>query len=834
MTANQPDSAKLGTLGGVFTPSLLTILGLVLFLRLGFVVGNVGLIQMLAILGLATAVSVLTTISLAAIATNLKVGGGGVYFLISRTLGAAFGGSIGLVLYLAMSVSVAFYTIGLGEAITSITGSSSTVMPRLIAAGTIVALTALAWVGADVATRLQYLVMVCLVVAIGAYFVGAVPDMSSNLLTDNLGAPSGGIGFWVSFAIFFPAITGFTQGVAMSGDLRTPSRSITIGTFAAIGLSTVVYLAVVFSFAAAVPLAELRADTAIMRRLAPAAWLIDVGVIAATLSSAIASILGAPRTLQRLAADRLVPVLQPFAEGAGPSNNPRRGVLLSAGIAMVTVAAGDLDVVAPIISMFFLASYGMINYATYSEARAASTSFRPSFRYFHWRLSLLGTFGCVGAILAIDPLAGAVAGMAVFGIYRYLARSAPATRWADSTRSFHATEVRMHLLAMGPAVDPGRDWRPCTVAFASRDPQRRQRLSAVASWIEGGAGFTTIVRIVPGAGPMVRRHAARIELELQNELSPVGSYGRVVVADTVEQGVASVLQSHGIGPLRPNVSLFNWHSELGSEIGEADPYWTVLQTGLRNGTHLAVLAASDPAWNALNAAAGADRRILVWWSDDRNGQLLTMLAWLCTRTPSWNQASIEVVVCDDDPAEADRITDILEDARLPAVVSGIAGPTEFTHHAATAHLVFAPLRARTSEALGPGNIPIAELLDDLPITVFAQAVAPVDLDVQPDLSISAELAVATDRAQALTARAHDLDAEASRLLVDAELTRMDSDNDPARITEAEEKATQAHRDYLDVKSRADQAWRIAYELDPSKATAELSRDLWVSSEPETT
>ena len=337
---------KLSTFGGVFTPSLLTILGLVLFLRVGFVTGSVGLLQMLVILVLATAVSLLTTVSLAAIATNLRVGGGGVYFLISRTLGPAFGGAIGLVLYLAMSVSIAFYAIGLGEAVASVVGASNDGFPQMVAAGTIVLLIAVAWLGADIATRLQYVVMVCLAVALLAFFIGIVPDLGVDQLGQNLGAPPGGGSFWVSFAIFFPAITGFTQGVAMSGDLRTPGKSITSGTFLAIGLSTVVYLSTIVAFSMAVPLSELQADTAIMRRLSISPALVDVGVIAATLSSAIASILGAPRTLQRLAGDRLVKPLEMFAVGSGPNDNPRRAMLLSAAIALVTVAIGDLDLVA--------------------------------------------------------------------------------------------------------------------------------------------------------------------------------------------------------------------------------------------------------------------------------------------------------------------------------------------------------------------------------------------------------------------------------------------------------------------------------------------------------
>ncbi len=825
-------SAKLTTFGGVFTPSLLTILGLVLFLRVGYVAGNVGLTRMLLIIGLATSVSLLTTISLAAIATNLRVGGGGVYFLISRTLGPAFGGAIGLVLYAAMSVSVAFYAIGLGEAVTSMVGSDNANLPRLVAAVTIVALLGLAWLGADIATRLQYVVMACLAVAIVGFLAGVLPDLSVDQLGDNMGRPLAGDGFWVAFAIFFPAITGFTQGVAMSGDLKTPSRSITVGTFAAIGLSTVVYLVVVVMLTMAVPLVELREDTAIMRRLALAPALIDIGVIAATLSSAIASILGAPRTLQRLAADRLVKPLEPFAIGSGADNNPRRGVLLSAAIALVTVAVGDLNVVAPVISMFFLASYGMINFATYSEARSANTSFRPRFRFFDWRLSLLGTLACVGVILAISPVAGGVAALAVFALYRYLRKSVQQVRWADSTRGFHAATVRSHLLQMTDHGHVARDWRPCTVAFVPRDPVRRRRLMSVAAWFEGGAGFTTVARIVPGRGAIARKHAARVNLELQREIatSDLSVYGRVLVAEDLEAGVAAMLQAHGIGALHTNLALFSWYDPDQEHDGY---YERMVQTGVRYGCNVGVVHTPNHAWESVPASPRDASKIAVWWDDDRSGQLLTLLAWMCTRGSVWSGSSIEVWVANDgdDGAAATRVAALLDEARLPAQVAGAAPKAAFAERVAGADLVLAPLRVHKKRSLGPGDMPLEELLPLLPLVVFARAVEPVALDLQPDEGDAAALAEAHDRATAATRRAAELDEKASQLMVAAELVRLENgEGADQRVLEAVEAASVAHRQYLDARARSDEAWRLVREIDPAAATDSLDPALWLEAD----
>ncbi len=828
------NGAGLTTFGGVFTPSILTILGLVLFLRLGFVTGSVGLGQMLLILGLSTAVSVLTTISLAALATNLKVGGGGVYFLISRTLGPAFGGAIGLVLYLAMSISVAFYAIGLGEAVASVVGNSDPLYPRLVAAAAIVLLLLVAWAGADIATKAQYVVMACLAVAIVGYFVGVVGRLDPSLLVDNVGRPSRGISFWAGFALFFPAITGFTQGVAMSGDLKTPSRSISVGTFGAIGLSTVVYATVIVTLSMSVPLGQMRNDTAIMRDLSLTYWLVDVGVIAATLSSAIASLVGAPRVLQRLAADRLIEPLEPFAHGSGRDENPRRGVLLTSAIAFATVALGDLDMVAPIISMFFLASYGMINYATYSEARAASTSFRPRFRFFDWRLSLLGTMLCLLAVVAVDPISGVMAGAALFWLYRYLSRSPKQARWADSTRGFHASSMRTNLQSFSLQTDTTRDWRPVTVAFAPRDPVRRHRLRGVAHWFEGGAGFTTIVRIVTGGGPMARKIAGRIDLELQSELGEGDDvvYGRVIAADTLEGGVSAMLQAHGIGALRPNLVLTSWFDEAWSP-EKASGHGSMIQTAVRHGCNVGVVYTPDLGWARIHHAAGQSqpRIIRVWWSDDHTGQLLTMLAWMCTRESVLKGATIEVLVEAGTSADVNRVRAVVDDARLPAEVVGTAEATDFNRLNRRADMVLAPARVRHGQILGPGAEPLEQLVDGLGVAVFAHAPSPFELDVQPDETDLAAVADAEERAVALSSRADDLSQVAATLLVSAELLRIEQQEGRSVsadvLVDAEQQARQAQRVYVDARTRADEAWRLVRELDPGAATEDLKPQDWI-------
>jgi len=258
----------LGTFAGVFTPSILTILGIILFLRLGYVVGNAGLGLTLVILLLANGISVLTSVSLSAIATNLKVKGGGDYYLISRTLGLEFGGAIGIVVFLAQSVSIAFYCLGFGEALAALLPIDSIALPQIIAAFAVSFLFIFAWLGADWATKFQYVVMSILAAAILSFFIGGFIRWDTARLIQNWSSPQTNLGFWVLFAIFFPAVTGFTQGVSMSGDLKNPGKSLPLGTFTAVGISIIVYLLSAVVFAAALPADVMMSDYGAMKKVA--------------------------------------------------------------------------------------------------------------------------------------------------------------------------------------------------------------------------------------------------------------------------------------------------------------------------------------------------------------------------------------------------------------------------------------------------------------------------------------------------------------------------------------------------------------------------------------
>ena len=813
-SSSRASTGSLGTFGGVFTPSILTILGIILFLRLGYVVGSAGLMRALVIIGLANGISVLTSISLSAIATNLKVKSGGDYYLISRTLGLEFGGAIGIVLFLAQSVSIAFYCIGFGEAISVLVPDGSRWLPQIIAALAVSFLFIFAWLGADWATRFQYVVMSLLIVALISFFAGGFSKWDSALLAQNWVTPSGGPPFWILFAIFFPAVTGFTQGVSMSGDLKDPGKSLPLGTFLAVGISIIVYFGVAIVFAGVLPGEIMRGDYGAMKKVSHFPFLINAGVIAATLSSALASFLGAPRILQSLASDRIFPFLLPFAKGFGPTGNPRWGVILSAGIAFTTIGLGNLNLVASVVTMFFLISYGLLNYATFYEARSASPSFRPRFRWFDLRLSLLGFLACLGVMLAIDVAAGVVAVSVLFAIYQYIQRTAGPARWADSSRSYHLQRVREHLLSAAEEQEHPRDWRPQLLAF-SNDSHRRKQLLLFASWIQGGSGTTTAVRILEGEGVKMLKAQAEAEAELRADIEKHGveAFSLVLFAPTLQVGLQTLVQGFGIGPLKANTILLNWFEHLPKGIFgllQESAYAHNLKVAFRLGCNIVVLNAKEDKWNTLESAPSGERRIDVWWWDDETSRLMLLLAYLMKRNDTWGEAKIRVLSVSygrDLETKKEELQKFLEEVRIdaePEVVED-ASTDSLKAQSADAALVFIPFRIRGNRLLGPFGSPLEELLTHMPVTALVLASEDIDLDAEPEEGKAGEMAEARDTLTDAKKDAEQAEREATEATKQAE--KKERKLEEARATSDQETIAPIKREVREAKEDADKAVR---------------------------
>ncbi len=558
-STNSKKGGSFGTFGGVFTPCTLTILGVIMFLRFGQVVGRAGLFYAVAIVLAANAITLLTSLSLSAIATNTRVKGGGAYYLISRSLGVEFGGAIGVVFFLAQAISVALYVIGFTEAIVD---TFPAARPHFVAVATLVNLATFVcvYIGAGWTIKVQYVILAVLGGALASFYVGAFHAFDPQVLRQNIPPDFvAGDNVFAVFALFFPAVTGIMAGANMSGDLKNPARSIPIGTLAAVGVTAVIYLSQTACLAGARPSSELIGDTLVIRTISQWPLLITVGVFAATLSSALGSMMGAPRILQALARDEVFGWLTFFGAGSGPAREPRRATVVTFLIAQASVMLGDLDAIAPIITMFFMITYGLLNLATYTEAVTKNPSYRPTFRYCHWSLSLAGALGCLAVMLLIHwewAIASLVVIAAVYAFIRYREIEA---RWGDLRGGAEFERARQSLLRLEEGSYHPKNWRPILLAL-SGSAWMRPNLPIYGYWLTAGHGILTLAQVVHGD---VEDHAERrdnYEQALRKFIAKeeLQAFPAVVVAEYLSDGIEALVQCHGIGGMKPNTVLLGW------------------------------------------------------------------------------------------------------------------------------------------------------------------------------------------------------------------------------------------------------------------------------------
>ncbi len=645
----------LGTFGGVFTPSILTILGVIMYLRFGWVVGNAGLTGTFLIVVIATAITFLTGLSISQIATDQRVRTGGAYYMISRALGIEIGGAIGIPLYLAQALSVALYTIGFAE-------SLGAVLPqfdqRIVAGVTTVAVTALALKSARTAIRAQYFIMAGIAISLLSFFLGSPIEAAQQTTAVET------VSFWQVFAVFFPAVTGIMAGVNMSGDLTDARRSIPRGTMAAIGVSFVIYMIIPPFLASRADQATLINDPLVMRQIAFWGDAILIGVWGATLSSALGSILGAPRILQALARDNILPrPLRILGRGTGPEDEPRIGTYVSLGLALTAVTLGDLNIIAPILTMFFLATYAVVNIVSAVERFLGSPSFRPTFRV-HWALSFLGAVGCTAVMVLINPVATVVAGVVVVAIYLWLQRRGIETTWGDLRQGAWQTLIRWGLLNLSGASD-AKSWRPNFLVLAG-SPAKRWYLIELANAISHNRGLLSIATILPDPVSADRKQALAATIRDRLGERGVQALVRVVSAETPYRGAALLVEGYGLGTLVPNTVL------LGDGETTSDPTeYAAMVAGIHHANRNIMVVRADD-----EVGFGKNSTIDVWLHGVRkNGALILTLAHLLATSLGWRGAVINVrmIVRNRDGAgeAADNLNRLIATARIEATVEVI-------------------------------------------------------------------------------------------------------------------------------------------------------------------
>lgn len=630
----------------VFLASISTILGAILFLRFGYAVGHTGMMGAIILVMIGHAVTIPTGFAVAEIATNLKVEGGGTYFIISRSFGVTVGGAIGIALYMSQAISIAFYLIAFAEAFRPLFGwmeSQTGIAPdiRMISIPAMIILFILIIrKGANIGVTALWIIVGVLGVSLAMFFLGHPTENVPSEIPLVGKIPNPDDLFYV-FAIIFPAFTGMIAGVGLSGDLRNPRKSIPLGTLSATLVGMFVYILVVVKLAHSASPEEMASDQFIMSRIALWGPIIPIGLGAASLSSAIGSILVAPRTLQALASDKIIPFKgwnRFLNAGKGETNEPVNAALFTALIAFVFISMGSIDFVAKIISMFFMITYGTLCSISFLEHFAGNPSYRPTFRT-KWYLSLIGAIASFIIMFQMNAFYAVLSIITMSLIYIGLNKSHKGERDLATVIKgvlFQLTRQLQVLIQKKQAAVDMTNWRPSFIAISEHSLSRLAPFDLLR-WISHHYGFGTFIHFIQG--PLNKK--ANLEskkilnrLIEQAQSSGAGMYVDTIISPSFKTAVAQIVQIPGIAGMENNSILFEFSKDEPDEL-----------KNIIDGCNFA--AATDFNICILRSSKrhfGYHRKIHLWLTpgDYRNTNLMIILAYIIIGHPEWKDSKINL------------------------------------------------------------------------------------------------------------------------------------------------------------------------------------------------
>ncbi|XP_043952884.1 solute carrier family 12 member 6-like isoform X3 [Gambusia affinis] len=788
-------SPQMGTFMGVYLPCLQNIFGVILFLRLTWVVGTAGVLQALCIVFTCCCCTLLTAISMSAIATNGVVPAGGSYFMISRSLGPEFGGAVGICFYLGTTFAGAMYILGAIEILLMyivpqaeiFKGGGAALLNNMRVYGSICLLlmSLLVFVGVKYVNKLASIFLACVIVSIVSIYIGAfasafyehkfdvcmlgnrtisshvecsktvlvgindaaesfdsnftlayenstagpvivptaapaveekttllweefchstelnatcdeyftsnnftkikgIPGLASGIISENLwssylskgevleksslssshSSPPASLphpyvfadittSFTLLVGIFFPSVTGIMAGSNRSGDLKDAQRSIPIGTILAILTTSFVYLSSVVLFGACIDGVVLRDKfgesvdrTLVVGTLAwPSSWVIVIGSFFSTCGAGLQSLTGAPRLLQAIAKDNIIPFLRVFGHGKA-NGEPTWALLLTALIAELGILIASLDLVAPILTMFFLMCYLFVNLACALQTLLRTPNWRPRFSYYHWTLSFLGMIICL-SLMFISSWYYAIVAMVIAGmIYKYIEYHGAEKEWGDGIRGLSLSAARYALLRLEEGPPHTKNWRPQLLVLLKLDEDahvKSPRLLTFASQLKAGKGLTIVGTVVPGHFLQTYGEALAAEqtLKLLMEKERVKGFVQCIVAQKPREGISHMIQSSGLGGMKPNTVVMGWpHTWRQSEDPQA---WKTFINTVRVTTaaHLALLVPKNISLFPSNSELPTDGYIDVWWIV-HDGGMLMLLPFLLRQHKVWRKCGMRI------------------------------------------------------------------------------------------------------------------------------------------------------------------------------------------------
>lgn len=664
----------------VFFTAISTILGAILFLRFGFAVGTLGFWGVLLIILLGHSLTIPTALALSELATNKRVEGGGEYFIISRSFGLNIGATIGIALFLSQAISVAFYIIAFTEAFEFlfdfISNRFDFILPRQVIS--IPAMAFLGYIillkGANLGVKTLYFVIGILFISILLFFLGTT-DYST--ISENK-IPTGDLRnmkeFFIVFAIVFPAFTGMTAGVGLSGDLKNPSKSIPLGTTAATLAGMVIYIAVIYKLSISASAEDMLNNQLIMGKIAiGGAIIIPLGLAASTLSSALGSVMVAPRTLQALAMDSSFPskgINKWLAAGRKSDNEPANASLVTVIIAMVFVALGSVNAVAQIISMFFLVTYGSLCLISFLNHFGSSPSYRPSFRS-RWFLSLAGFIISVWVMFRINApyaLASIIVMISLYSLIKYYHRERHGLESLFANSLFQINRNLQVYLQKSDSRKKAKEWRPSAICI-SKDSFKRAKAFHLLNWLSYRYGFATYLHHIDGYYSRATSLQAKEELSRLIEIYDTTQnhvYVDTIISPSYTSAIVQAIQVPGISGMENNMVIFEYDKENPCNLNEIIENIRLIKAG---NFDICLLAASSKDLLFRNG-------IHVWinYENPENSSLLILLSFIISGHPDWKKSNIKIFeICRPDQKSntEHELAELVRSGRLPITQKNI-------------------------------------------------------------------------------------------------------------------------------------------------------------------
>ncbi len=664
----------------VFFTAIATILGAILFLRFGYAVGMLGFWGTILAIFVGHLVTVPTALAISEIATNRRVEGGGEYFIISRSFGLNIGATIGFALFLSQAISVAFYVIAFTEAFAPffdyVKNTTGIILPRqVISIPAMLALSALILrKGANMGVKTLYIVVGILFLSLVLFFMGKTGfSLTGDFSLSNATFRNKDMFFYV-FAIIFPAFTGMTAGVGLSGELRKPSRSIPLGTTLATFSGMILYIFIAWKFKNAASSEDLVNNQLIMSQIAVGGkYIIPLGLAASTLSSAIGSVMVAPRTLQALASDRSFPsgrVNRRLAYIRHSSGEPYNATMVTCIIAFFFVALGNVNAVAQIISMFFMVTYGSLCLISFLNHFGASPSYRPTFRS-KWFLSLLGFVTAVWLMFKMNFFYAFMAVLLMILLYLFTNVYHKDRKGLEAIFANSLFQINRNLqvyLQKRSRGRPAGEWRPSAICI-SKTSFLRESAFRLLNWISYKYGFGTYIHLLEGyySRAMYNRsmeeHAALIRKfdKYKNQV-----YLDTLISPSYTSAIAQSIQLPGISGMENNMVIFEYDRNNPLEIEGIIDNFSLVRAG---NFDVCILGSAS-------GEIDFRKEIHVWIRsiDQENAHLLILLSYVILGHPDWKRSNIRIFdVCKHGREEETRkqLEDLVTSGRLSINVKNI-------------------------------------------------------------------------------------------------------------------------------------------------------------------